>query len=78
MATFLYRFAEKNGVDMSQEAGLSGFEDAGKVSTFAKDAMAWAVANELIVGVTAKTLQPKGTATRAQVATVIMRYAKTF
>ena len=78
MATFLYRFAEKNGVDMSQEAGLSGFEDAGKVSTFAKDAMAWAVANELIVGATAKTLQPKGTATRAQVATVIMRYAKTF
>ena len=78
MATFLYRFAEKNGVDMSQEAGLSGFEDAGKVSTFAKDAMAWAVANELIVGVTAKTLQPKGTAARAQVATVIMRYAKTF
>ena len=78
MVTFLYRFAEKNGVDMSQEAGLSGFEDAGKVSTFAKDAMAWAVANELVVGVTAKTLQPKGTAARAQVATVIMRYAKTF
>lgn len=41
MATFLYRFAEKNGVDMSQEAAWSGFEDAGKVSTFAKDAMAW-------------------------------------
>ncbi len=78
MVTFLYRYAEMNEVDVSRKADLSGYEDAGKLSGYAKDAMAWAVANEVVVGMTAKTLNPLGTALRGQLAAVIMRYAKEF
>jgi hypothetical protein len=70
MVTMLWRFAEKP----EAEADLSAYTDAASVSTYAQVAMAWAVENGIISGMTATTLAPAGTANRAQIATVLMRY----
>ncbi len=74
MVTFFARYAENvKGADMSKKADLSRYEDAGKVSNFATKAMAWAVGNGIVNGVTATQLKPKGTAVRAQAAQIIER-----
>ena len=74
MATFLYRFAEYESLDPIEVTGdLSAFPDADEVSEFATEAMTWAVGQTIIAGVDGN-LAPDGTATRAQVATVLMRY----
>ena len=52
------------------------FTDADLISDFAVDAMEWAVANGLINGTSDTALSPQGTATRAQVATIIMRFSQ--
>ena len=72
MAAILYRYAELKGYDMSARADLSGYKDADKISSWAKDAMSWAVGNYLISGKGGKTLDPTGTATRAEVAQIVM------
>ena len=72
MAAILYRYAELKGYDMSARADLSGYKDADKISAWAKDAMSWAVGNYLISGKGGKTLDPTGTATRAEVAQIVM------
>ena len=53
---------------------LSGYPDAADVASWAKEYMNWAVASEFITGTTGNKLDPKGTATRAQVAAIICRY----
>ena len=68
-AAILYRYAKQKGYDISKSADLNGFADANTVSAYATDAMRWAVANGLIQGSNSK-LNPKGSATRAQVATI--------
>ena len=74
MATFLYRFAEYESLDPIEVTGdLSAFPDADEVAGFATEAMTWAVGQKIIAGVDGN-LAPDGTATRAQVATVLMRY----
>ena len=73
MATILFRYAQKKGIDTSKRGELSGFPDSGKVSSWAKDAIQWAVAEEIINGSDGKLL-PQGNATRAQVATILMRF----
>ena len=73
MATILFRYAQKKGIDTSKRGGLSGFPDSGKVSSWAKDAVQWAVAGDIINGSDGKLL-PQGNATRAQVATILMHY----
>ena len=81
MAAILYRYAKLNGVDVSKTADLKDFPDADKVASYAKDAMAWAVESGIISGTLkgGKTyLDPTGSATRAQVASILMRYAKNF
>ncbi len=78
IATILYRLATLGGVDTSARAELAAYPDRGSVSKFAQEAMQWAVAVKLIdgVGVNGKSyLQPRSGATRAQVATIIMRFA---
>ena len=74
MAAILYRYAAYKGYDVSQKADLSGYTDAASISGYAKDALAWANAQKLITGVTDTTLNPQGSATRAQVAAILMRY----
>ncbi|MBR3991606.1 MAG: S-layer homology domain-containing protein, partial [Clostridia bacterium] len=77
LAAILYRYTEYKKGDVSGRADLSSFPDASKVSKYARDAMSWAVAEGLITGnkIGGKDLlDPKGNATRAQVATILMRY----
>ena len=62
------------GVDTTNQGSLEDFVDAGKVSNFAKEAMTWAVATELIIGVGDEKLEPKATSNRGQIATVIERF----
>ena len=76
MAAILYRYAQHKGYDVTAKADLSVFTDAAQVSTYATDAMAWANASGLISGTSATTLSPAGTATRAQVATILMRFCE--
>ena len=72
LATMLWRYAGEPDSDYS----LSAFTDAASVSEWAETAMSWAVENGLITGVTANTLVPSGSATRAQCAAILMRYVE--
>lgn len=71
LAAMLYRYAGSPAVD----GGLKGFADTAKVSDWAKDAMMWAVENGIIEGMNG-SLNPQGKATRAQVATMLMRFCE--
>ena len=73
MAAILYRYAQGKGFDTAARGDLSKFPDAGKVSEWAKDAIAWAVAEGIIGGSDGKLL-PQGNATRAQVSAILMRF----
>lgn len=73
LAAILYRYAKQKGYDVSKSAALTGFSDADKVSGYAAEAMQWAVAEGLLQGSNGK-LNPQGSATRAQVATILMRF----
>ena len=75
MAAILYRYAQYKGCNVSEAAGLEAFGDAGTVSSYAVPALEWAVGAELINGMDGN-LNPKGTATRAQVATILMRFCE--
>lgn len=70
LATMLYRYAGEPETDGT----LEGFSDAGSVSEWAYDALAWAVENGIVTGMGDGTLDPQGNATRAQAATMFMRY----
>ena len=79
IAAILFRYTEMKGADTSKRADLNAFPDANKVSSYAKDAMAWANAEGLITGSkegSLTLLDPQGSATRAQVAVILMRYAE--
>ena len=73
--TVLYRYAESKGYDVSASADLSGYPDAGQVQDYAQPAMAWAVAEGIVEGVDGN-LNPTGDATRAQIATILMRFCE--
>ena len=73
----LYRFAGQNGYDVSAKADLSGYPDVASLASYATDAMAWSVANSIIGGTTAGTLNPAGTANRAQFAVILWRFYQT-
>ena len=70
-ATLLYRYAEYRGEDVSTVGSLMGFEDAKQVSSFARDAMRWAVGEGIINGRSETVLEPLGTATRAEIAKIL-------
>ena len=76
MAAILYRYAQFKGYDVSAKADLSVYTDAASVGTYATDAMAWANGAGLITGTSTTTLSPAGNATRAQVATILMRFCE--
>ena len=62
------------GCDMEVETDLSSFTDANAISDYALEAMRWAIGNGLVVGMDKNLLVPQGTTTRAQAATLIMRF----
>ena len=71
----LYHYSHQyEGRDVSRRADLSAYKDGAKVSSWAKDAMSWAVAEGLITGSNQKNLTPGGSTNRAQLATILMRY----
>lgn len=76
MAAILYRYASYKGYDVTAMDDLSEFDDADDTSAWALTAMQWAVAEGLIQGVGGNQLDPAGHATRAQVATILMRFVQ--
>ena len=78
LAAMLYRYAKLKGYDVSASADISGYTDASSVSGWSTDAMRWAVSAGLINGRTATTLAPQGNATRAEVASILMRFMQKY
>ena len=76
LAAILYRYAQYKGYDLSASADPSGYSDQAGISAFARTAMAWANAEGLITGTSGSLLSPKGTATRAQTAMILMRFCQ--
>ena len=72
LATMLWRYAG----EPATAANLAGYSDGASVSAYAVDAMSWCVEHMIITGVTDTTLVPQGTATRAQCATMLMRFVE--
>lgn len=78
LATFLYRYAEYMGYDLADGTSLSSFSDADSVSEYAVTALEWAVATGIIQGRTDTEIAPQGEATRAETATMLMRFVELF
>ena len=74
LAAILYRYAAYQGYDVSQRADLSGFGDASSIRGYAQEALSWAHAQGLVLGFEDGSLRPQGTASRAQIAAVLMRF----
>ncbi len=71
LAAMLYRYVGSPAVN-----GTLTFTDSANVSSWATDAMVWAVQNGILDGVGGNRLNPKGTTTRAQAAAIFMRFSK--
>lgn len=77
LAAMMYRYAQYKKLDVSvgEETNILSYDDAFSVGSWAVPAMQWSVGSGLMGGRTASTLDPKANATRAEVATVIWRFA---
>lgn len=79
MALMMFRYAGYKGYDNSARADFSRYQDGGNVSGFAGEAMQWAVGEGIITGKYDQTvLDPQGEATRAECATIIMRFMEKY
>ena len=77
LAAILYRYAQFKDYNTSVGGmSLSEYADAAQISSYATTAMQWANAEGLISGDTATTINPTGNATRAEVATILMRFVE--
>ncbi|MGI6205199.1 MAG: S-layer homology domain-containing protein [Anaerovoracaceae bacterium] len=74
MAAIFYRYANYKNYDVSATNDLSSFSDASSVSSYATDAMKWAVGAGIISGMSDGTLQPQAGATREQTASIVQRF----
>lgn len=75
LAAILYRYAKYMNLSTSGSAYLAKYTDADKIANWAYDAMAWANYRGLINGTSATRIDPKGYATRAQIAAILHRFA---
>ena len=77
-ATMLYRYAVAKGYDVSigESTNILSYADFASISEYAIPAMQWACGSGIVTGVTDSTLVPQGTATRAQCAAMLMRFAE--
>lgn len=73
-AAMLYRYAKTHGYSTENQVSLDTFKDGKQTSAYAKSAMEWAVGNGLLVGNDDGTLRPQGTATRAELATILSKF----
>ncbi len=78
MAAILYRYAEFKKFDLNKTTSLERFTDGKDTSDYAQKAMSWAVGNGLLTGKGDSVLDPTGQATRAEVATILMRFDAMF
>ena len=76
LAAILYRYAESKGYDTSARGSLNSFHDAAMVNDYAVEPIRWAIGTGLISGMDDGTISPTGRATRAQVATILMRFCE--
>jgi len=77
MAAILYRYSKFKNYDTTQGGmAVREFSDYGKISDWALESVGWAVNSDLISGVGCSQLDPCGSATRAQVASILMRYCE--
>jgi hypothetical protein len=74
LAVILMNYAKYKGYDVMKTADLTVYSDAASINSWATDAMKRAVTKGLVTGTTKTTLSPTGTASRAQVATILMRF----
>lgn len=77
LATMIYRYAKGKGIDVSEKVELERFPDYQSVTSFAEEAVEWAVAKGIITGDQGH-IQPQKGASRADTATMIMRYVKMY
>lgn len=73
----LFQYAKAQKKDVSKRENLMKFTDENQISSYAHEALQWAHAQGLILG-KGGNLDPKGNATRAEIATVIMRFIEQF
>lgn len=79
LVTIMWRYAKYKNVNISGDiADLEAYEDATAVSGYATSAMEWACGSGVVNGTSSTTLSPSDGATRAQMATVMMRYVTTY
>ena len=76
LVTILSRYAQKKGVNVNPTADalnkMNSYSDANKINPYMRSAIAWALQNKVINGMTSTTIAPQGNATRAQVAAILM------
>lgn len=78
IAMFLYNYAKSAGEDMAIKPTSKQFVDYDTVSDWARTAVDWAISNSLLAGDDKRRINPRNTATRAEVAQIFSRYAQTF
>ena len=78
MATMMMRYAKYKNCDTAATTDLAGYADANQIHDWAYRAMEWANSTGMITGRTAFTLVPQGTATRAETATILVRFIQKF
>ena len=75
LVTMFYRYAQSKGYDTTQGGmAIREYADFEQISDYAAEAMTWAVNTGIINGTSSTTISPQGPATRAQVATILMRF----
>lgn len=76
LAAILYRYAQYKKYDVSGAKSLDGYTDAQSVSSYAVPALQWACGAGVVTGKSGSKLDPKGNATRAEVAAMLMRFCE--
>lgn len=76
LSTILYNYAKYKDHDRTKTTDLSAFNDTKDISSWAEEPMKWACAESLITGRTTTAIEPRGTASRAEVATMLKRFAE--
>lgn len=74
MAVMMFKYAQYLGLDTAPRANIYAYTDAHQVSSYAANALSWAIAKGLISGMTPTTLAPKNSASRAECAAIIQRF----
>ena len=77
-AVMLYKYARFKGYDLTAAGDLTQFPDAGSISSWAETALSWANGNDLINGHENGTIDPKGSAIRAQAASILAQFDQSF